>query len=199
MTRVIRPCPLRRAKAGIDQAVTNRFFWRRSLFATLSAHAPKILSVIFFTVGSSKAVLTPDQNMNQRSRWTGEAPMAREKYRTPFIGMPDRFARRRLRFFRTAKLKKILVVLAVAVASTAPAALSVTAQDCACGRRGCSGECSSRQEAPRGYTAQAVCSMTGAVGRARGGSVGEAAALAIDDCIRRGGVPACCERGVSFY
>jgi hypothetical protein len=126
--------------------------------------------------------------------------MAQEKNPVHVIATLDSFARRGVRFRSAALLKRILLVLAIAMTSTVPAAVSVTAQDCACGRRGCSGECSSRQEAPpRGYTAEASCSITGAVGRARGASAGEAASLAVGDCIRRGGVPACCERGVSFY
>jgi hypothetical protein len=126
--------------------------------------------------------------------------MAPEKNPGHITTTPDNFARGGVRFRSSALLKRILLVLAIAMTSTVPAAVSVTAQDCGCGRRGCSGECSSRQVAPpRGYTAQASCSMTGAVGMARGATPGEAAALAIGDCIRRGGVPACCERAVSVY
>jgi hypothetical protein len=94
-------------------------------------------------------------------------------------------------------LKRILLLIAIAIASTVSVAVSVTAQDCACGRRGCSGECSSRQEGPRGYLARAECSMTGVVGQARGATPDQATFLAIRDCIRNGGVPRCCEQGAT--
>lgn len=43
--------------------------------------------------------------------------------------------------------------------------------------------------APIGYTAQAYCRMTGVMGQAH------ALVRAVEDCIDRGGISACCEQG----
>lgn len=52
---------------------------------------------------------------------------------------------------------------------------------------------------PVGFAATAYCSRTGAVGQAQGLPTPQMAmALAVDDCIGRGGIPDCCAAGVSL-
>jgi hypothetical protein len=54
----------------------------------------------------------------------------------------------------------------------------------------------SQPNTTRGFSAQAVCSVTGAVGTAHGfATPQEALAHAIYDCGYRGGIPECCQHG----
>lgn len=91
---------------------------------------------------------------------------------------------------------KVALFFAAALSSLVLGSISSTAQDCPCGRRGCSGECSSR--APHVFIVKAQCSRTGAVGMGRGTTQEAALYAAVNNCIANGGIPECCRQGAQL-